>query len=281
MAVFGFLGGLSRGEQLGDVVVEAHHPDPLSPDRDRHRQHLYVHQRAVLALPLPEALHQLIVGGLLGVGDRLRAGLRRGDEIIEVLSDDLRLGIPVQPFERGIAGEHPVLQIQHDDRDRAVADQHLEELAFPLGRREEMGVLQGNGGLLPEQVEEPLIGGREGAGRMLVPDVDCADRPATDEQRRNHRGPRVDLGILIGSPRPGLVVGNEELLAGANHQAHRSFAHLEPGSPGIRFHSVIGRDHQLAARLIIGCQLTADRAQQGHGTLQHRLEKARQLELGG
>ena len=176
------LGALPRAQQLADVVVQPHQPHALAVHIHRNGQYLDVHEAAVLAAALPDAVYR-VVRCLLGVRDRLGPRLLGGDQVVQVLTDHFLLGVTVQLLERRVDGDDVVFRVERHDGDRVVAHQLREVLLLPPRRRVEPRVLDRYGRLRREQVEEAQVLGAEVAVAVGMPEVDGADEPATDHQR--------------------------------------------------------------------------------------------------
>jgi hypothetical protein len=146
---------------------------------------------------------------------------------------------------------------------------------------EQARVLDGDGRLGREQVEQPQVGLAELARWVGVDAGDGTHQPAADEQRCHHHRLHRGLRVLVRAPFPFLVVGDDERLPGDRDVPHPPFAHGHPRPDRVGLHVVAGDDDQLLGHLVVDGQLTAGDAQQRDGALEHHLEQSIQLQLAG
>ncbi len=273
------LGLAARAQQLADVVVERHQPLALPVDVHRHAGQLDVDERAVLAPALADAMCRLLLR-LHRVADRLGQRLLGVDQRVEILADRLVEREAEQVLEGGIERGDVAVDVDGDDRDRAVDHHGLEVLLLAAGLGEQPRVLDGDRGLWREQVEQPQILGAELAIGIAVDARERADQTLADQQGRDHHGMGFDAHVLGRAARPVVVRGDDDRLVRLGDPPHRAFAAREPGAGRILAADVVARDHdQLFFVFLVNGQLAAGAAHQGDRASQHGLQQTRQLQF--
>ena len=152
-------------------------------------------------------------------------------------------------------------------------------LGPPLCVGVEAGILDGDGCLGCEEVEEAQLFGTELPPFLQMDGGKRAHEALADEEGDHHHAPGGGVGVLVRAPFPGAVVGNDQRLLRACHLPHGALAHAETGPRGVGADVVAGHDLQLAAGLVEDGQLAPGDAQEGHGPLHHALEHPGKLQL--
>ena len=272
--------GLAPGlQQFGDVVIHRHQAERLAVDDDRHAEHFDVDERSVLAPPSTDHFHWPLVQRLLCVGHRLTAGLGRRDQIVEVATDHVLLGVAEQPLERGVALDDVVPGVERDDRDRAVEHQLVEVLPLLPGRGEEPCVLHRDRRLRGEEPEQAQVLRSEDPLGIRVDPGDRADESRADQQGHRDDGLHCALRVAAAPRLPLLVPRHDQRLARLRHAPHRAFAEHETVADGVRTHLAAGHDHQRTVGLVECRQLPATHTEQRDGAPENAFEHRRQLEF--
>ena len=260
----GGLGLATSFLQIGDVDVDGDEPDLLPRHDHRQRQQLYVYQRTVPAGSLGGGLDASFDEDLILVSNRL--GPNRVvvcHQGVQILADDLFLSVVEQLLGHRIPGDDVSLQVGGHHGDRVVDEERLEVLLLaadlllislplsdlPLGLIEQSGVLDRDGGLLCEQVQQVQIGSVELPGGIGTHGGEDADQLLADQQRHGQRG--VQAGVQRHAAFPGAVVLDDQRLTGLGDAAHGPLAQLLPSADGVDAQVVADDDADLLAVFIV------------------------------